>query len=248
MKKIIFVLFFLLIASQIRAENKVMLNFDWHQNKDAFNHGIIFSGYEVSLGYAYSEICGNNKFEIESWLRGGFNHGKDIIGLNLALTPIKVFYGWKTDWMDNITTYAGANFEAYYQLSLYPDLQMGHDFWITSYSVSPELRAYIPYRNDEIEIKPSNSILGLVSRPDKEKPEYIFSLRTGDIISDLHSNFRAGSLNLFNNLYYEMNYIFDKDDPFLSVGYSFRFLNYFDEPEFDYLNHSLNFKYYWGEK
>lgn len=229
-----------------RAENSLFLSFDYLQSKESFNHGILFEGQEYRLGYRNTTIIGKNNIEVVSALKFGTSKGMEILGLNFAIQPFKLFCGRKVDIIDQVVTKFGFELGTYYRFSLYPDLQMGDDFWITAYTLSPSLIVEIPLKKSKLRLKSSNSLLSLISRPDSKKDEYYFSLRVGDILSDIHSNFSINLPYSFNYFEVEADYNFLLFNNHFSLGYFFKHLSYYKSPEIKELNHGIKFEYNWG--
>lgn len=228
------------------AKHSLFFSFDFLQSKESFNHGILFEGQYFRLGYRNTSIIGKNNIEIESSLKFGMSTGKEILGLNIAVEPFKLFLGRKVGIIDQVTTKIGFELGTYYRFSLYPDLQMGDDFWITAYTLSPSFIVEIPFEKSKLRLKSSNSLLSLVSRPYIKKDEYYFSLRAGDILSDIHSNFSINLPFTFNCFDFEVDYNFLVFNRLVSLGYFFKHLAYFKKPELKELNHGIKLEYYWG--
>jgi hypothetical protein len=228
------------------AEHSIFLSFDYLQSKDSFNHGILFEGQDYRLGYRNTAQIGNYNIELESALKFGTSKGKGILGLNIAIQPFKLFVGRKVSIINEVATKIGFELGTYYRFSLYPDLQMGDDFWITAYTLSPSIIVEIPVKNNKLRLKLSNSLLSLISRPDEKKDEYYFSLRAGDILRDIHSNFSINLPHSFNYFDFEADYNFLLYNNHFSLGYFFKHLAYLKGPEIRELNHGIKLEYYWG--
>lgn len=245
---ITFIFLSLLLAIDAKSQHRLTVGFDWQQTDDAFNHGMIFGGANLTLGYGYSNYYEDSKLDIESKLKFGFSESHGVYGFNVGLQPIKLFYGIKSKYKGNLDLYYGLEFKYDYLVALYPDLQMGHDFWMSSFQFAPALHGDYMFDRDKLSIRISMSALGLYSRPDKKKDEYNFSLGFGDILSDLNSNWTLGSFNLATDLNASVEYVFDKEQPDYSISYDFRYMLYFKEPKYRHLYHGLSFNYYMGDK
>lgn len=241
------ILFLVLALNESKAENSVFITFDLFQTKESYNHGIVFDGSEYSLGYSYQTENNSCLFEYEGKVKFGTGSGKGILGLNFILQPFDIFYGYPLQIGNNNKNYAGLHLDSYYLFSLYPDLQMGDDFWITKYSLSPSIQTVLPIGKNFVRLKLKNSFISLVSRPGTAKDPYNFSLRAEDIISDIHSNLALKLFYKFNATDFSADYIFNLAESKFSVGYHFKYLGFFDNPKLEYLYHAFTIKYYWGE-
>lgn len=247
MKKVLLLIILnILLSMPIYAEHNLFIALDHLQNKEEFNHGIIFNGLEYGLGYGYSKNFGTNELKYEGSMKFGALRGKDILGINIALSPINISYINRINETGKARLFIGADFNSFYSLSFYPDLQMGDDFWISYFSISPLVGVEYQMKNEKLILKVSNSLLSMSSRPDVEKDEYYFSLRAKDIISDLHSNIKFNLPNNLNIFKLEADYVFSVLKTRLAVAYYFHYLDYSDHPKLREMNHGLKIKYFLG--
>ncbi len=234
--------------SPVAAQHKIIIGLDWQQIDEDYNHGLIFDGAELTLGYGYTKYFSESKLDLESKLKFGFSESHEVLGFNISFQPIKVFYGLEAKYNDEFVVYYGLAFKSDYILALYPDLQMGHDFWISSFQLAPAINAGYSFDKDKLNFRLSLAALGLYSRPSVKKDEYNYSLALSDILSDMHSNMKFGTIGLATDLSFGVEYVFDKLQPDYSISYDFRYLLYFEEPKLRYLYHGMSFNYYMGDK
>ena len=70
---------------------------------------------------------------------------------------------------------------------------------------------------------------------------YYYTLNFFDLIGKLHSNFKAGTFNLFNHTDILLEWKNVGGGP-NSLGYQFEYFKYKQEPRLDYIIHSLTYR------
>lgn len=245
-KKIFLIIIFMIWVLESKSENIFSAGIGANQLYESHNHGLIFNGYDLVFSYKYKINKSDSKLEFASELILGISTSRGILGLNTILKPISFTYLKKIDLIDGYRSFIGFTLSNRYQLSLYPDLQMGDNFWLTSYYISPIINISKEVNNDLIELAMSNSLLGLYSRTQSEIDPYYFSLAFSDIISDLHSDFKFGLPDLANNLNLQVSYIFDYKNPSHSLSYKLEKSSYYDNPRFEFLSHFIQYNYHFG--
>jgi hypothetical protein len=206
---------------------------------------MVFSGLEISINYGYTNINFDNALIFNSKIGVGLLFNREILGITTNITPVDFFYGFKIETPNEMNLYLGPRLFANYNLQIYPDLQMGHDFWATNINLSPNALLEIPYQDDLIRTQISVSLLGLTSRTPQSRNPYFFSLNPGVIFSDMNSGFEFGSLNKFLHTTFSAEYLFGKSKIW-GLGYGINYFEYFAKPEIKILNHTLNLKYNFG--
>jgi len=212
------------------------------QFKDGLNNGLHFNGGGISYQFGINRQKEKRLTDFHTELEVGTVLRQGLMGANLHFKPVAYSYGVEIIRTERTKVYAGAKVDWDYRFQLYPDLQMGHSLWMTSLTLSPNI--VINHQisdNKSITFSISNSIFGLTSRP-KEIEPYYFSLRFADIVSDLHSNIKFGSISQINEAKINLDYNFCSAKRCYSFGYAINYLNYSSNPFFKSLTHSIVFK------
>ena len=149
------------------------------QIKDAFNYGLVYTGFNIAGGYtlAYESNKDMVKYAPELGIGPNFNKGT---GVFLQMRPIDIFYGKK---LKKRPLVAGLKALTNYNWQLYPDLQSGHLFWFTSIEIGPQVIYTFPIKNRKARITFYNSILGFSSRPRPTTETYFYALNIPNIYS-----------------------------------------------------------------
>ena len=244
---LIFGVFIFLNLSNVLAQESTNISSKTHaisfktqfiQIKDAFNYGLKYSGINLVAGYSFSQIT-DKKIVIyhpEIAFGGVFNKGAGFVW---KFKPIDFFYGRK---LKSKALTIGAYCSSDYQWQQYPELQGGRLFWFSSIEIGPKIVFEFPYKSYLLDISFSNSIAGIASRPKPSTETYFYAFSFSEFIAVAHQNLQFGSYDVFNRTQLEIELKWDSWKR-CSVGYSFEYFGYYNEPMLHFLNHSLNFKW-----
>jgi hypothetical protein len=193
-------------------------------------------GKEKDSGHSSSRF--DSEIGVGTILRDG------LLGIDIALKPVDFFYGFRVYKKYKTELFVGPNVEASYRIQLYPNLQMGHPLWLTSYSLAPQLIVNHTISEKRfLRFTTSSSVLALTSRRQKIDSHF-FSLKFTDIVSDLHSNMQLGSFNQFNDTKLSIELFTKGEERNWAIGYVMNVLAYTEMPSFHNATHSLTFKRY----
>jgi hypothetical protein len=210
------------------------------QLKDEFNYGLVHNG--LYLGGEYSM---NSETDKAAFIyKAGFDFGasyKKGLGMIWSFSPFDLYYGLSLNRDPEMKIKLGPYTAGYYKWQLYPELQSGKLFWISSYEVGPRLLISLPYKNKIFSASVSGSIVSLNSRPKVKTEEYFYSLKLGDFIRNPHSNMTVGLQNVFNHVDVILE-LKDRDKR-RSICYEFEYISYASAPAFKYITHCINLKW-----
>jgi len=248
-KLIILILVLLFVyPSDIEAQHSISISASLKQNQDFLNNGMVFEGPAFSINYSYMSLDEENAIVYNPKIGVGILFNRGILGITTQITPVDFFYGFKIDTDPEVDLFVGPRAFASYNLSLYPDLQSGLDFWVTNFNISPNVMVEFPFEDDRIRAQFSASLFGMTSRTPENRDPYFFSLKLVDLISDLHSNLEFGSVDKFFHTTISAEYLFGGRSSSWTLGYDLNYFSYFDDPELKILSHSMNIKYNFGGK
>ncbi len=223
--------------------HSLVFGLQFYQIKEGMNYGLVFNGINLAIGYEYERINHSSMFRYKPKLDFGVNFQKGI-GLNWRFTPIDVFYGFQIFKSSKNTYYLGPYISTNYLWQLYPELQSGHLFWYTLFDIGPKIISIYKVGSNTFSISIATSVMGFTSRPefDPKWESHFYTLRFFDWVEKMNSNFNFGSFGLLNHTDIEVEFANILGDG-LSLAYEFEYFGYFDTPKYQYLSHSLNFKW-----
>ncbi len=221
-------------------EHAISFKPGFHQIKEEFNYGLVNNGLFLAGEYALFYPSGRNCFIYEAELGFGMNYRQGL-GMIWALKPFELLYGFRINDNPDLSITLGPYLSGYYMWQLYPELQSGHMFWISSYELGPRIMISLPVKGRTLHFSFSNSVASLNSRPEMGKEEYFYSLTFSDFVRNPHSNMTLGSVNVYNHFDVKLDWS-DPEKRF-SLGYEFEYMGYMDTPKFSYMSHSLNLKW-----
>lgn len=224
------------------------LNFQtqFFQIKEAANYGLVFSGLNLAFGYDFTNKTNRRLINYSADLAVGIDFSEGGAGLTLDFKPADVFYGFEIEAGSNKALYLGPYLAANYQWQLYPELQSAHMFWFTFIDAGPEVIYQTPLGDEEIRIVFSNSIAGLASRPIPATETYFYSLDFSEFVSNAHENMEFGYFGLLNHSRLEIEWL-NLNKKGLSLGYAFEYFGYYENPDLNYLTHSIILHWYIGK-
>lgn len=225
-------------------QHAFIFNPNFFQVKDAFNYGLVYTGFNLSVGYEYEEITERAKLNYRANVAFGPDFGKGI-GLNWQFQPFNLSYEFNVSnrsWQIYLGPYISAN----YIWDIYPFLQSGHMFWCATYEVGPRITATFPRRFSGLSASVSAMSFGLASRPKPATETHFYSMTLGDFFTNAHSNLKFGSLDLFDHLNLQIAYKNPRVKRF-TLGYELDYLKYNNDPGFSYLSHSIILKWKIGK-
>lgn len=230
--------------NEVTKQHSLIFKPQFFQVKDAFNYGLVYSGFNLAIGYEYEEKSENALWNYSANMAFGPDFGKGI-GLNWQFQPFNLFYGFNvsgSSWQLYLGPYISAN----YIWDIYPFLQSGHLYWCSTYEIGPRIITSFPGRFNGLSASFSAMSFGLTSRPKPATESYFYSMTIGDFITNAHSDMKFGSLDLFDHFILGLEYTNPKANRF-SIGYVTDFINYTTSPAFKYLTHTINFKWKIGK-
>jgi hypothetical protein len=204
-------------------------------------YGYRFKGPNFSLGYYQlkQSIYGFSRYEAA--LAAGAAIGGETMGINLHFKPLDLGGGWPLVDDDDVSLYLGAYVAMNYYLQLFTELEDGHVFWSTFIDAGPRMILDLNGRKQKFRFQLANSVIGLASRPEGLEDTYYHDLHTVDIISNMHSNLRAGSLNLLNHTDFEVEWR-HINKMGTSIAYRLEYFGYFQDARLDYLVNSISLR------
>ena len=228
-----------------KTEHTVSFKPQYIQIKDEFNYGLVNRGLNLVGEYTLVSYIDKNIFSYQAELGFGVNYNQGV-GMIWSLKPFDLYYGFSLNSNPAIQITLGPYLAGYYKWQLYPELQSGHMFWISSYETGPRMELSLPVKNRILHISLSTSLVSLNSRPEYTSEQYYYSLTFSDFVSNPHTNMTLGSWNLFNHTDLRLELIqADKD---FSIAYEFEYMGYFEAPAFSYIAHSINLNWKIGNK
>ena len=241
MKKVlVFLNCFILLAGVVfpqeikTHDHTISLNF--LQIKEQMNYGLAFKG--PGLGYTYSAQWQNDAriFDYEGRISFNAVWTRDIVAPSLNLVPARFDYLFKTGADGKICIGPYAIME--YNYELYPDLQSAYSFWFTHYSMGCALTGWFNIKESRIDLSLHVTAFGFTSRQPEIDDPYFYDAGFGTMIRNLHSDFRFGSLNLYNNTELELRWT-PKPGSRLAFAYLYQYYAYTDEPTLKMINQSV---------
>lgn len=214
------------------------------QIKDEYNYGLVRNGTNMAGKYTLSIPSENTIFQYEAALGLGVNFNKGL-GLAVSLKPFDLFYGFRVTGDQSLRVMLGPYLSGIYLWQLYPELQAGQMFWMSSYETGPLVMVAIPVGKGDLNVSIGSAVAGLTSRPDRLSEEYTYSLRLVDFITNAHSNMKFGSLDLFNHTRLSIGWPLPNRR--LTVAYEYEYLAFLDFPTFRYSLHTLNLQWMIGK-
>ena len=194
-------------------------------------------GLNLAGEYSLILFTDRNTFMYEAELGFGANYNQGL-GMIWSLKPFDLFYGFRINDNPAKPITLGPYVAGYYKWQLYPELQSGHLFWLSSYETGPRIQISIPAKNRILIVSLSTSLASLNSRPEFKTEEYYYSLKFSDFVKNPHSNMTIGSVNLFNHT--DLILELTRRDKRFSISYEFEFMGYFQTPTLKYIAHSIN--------
>jgi len=222
--------------------HSVFVKTQFAQYKDQFNYGLVFSGVNLDLGYAFQKKSERRIISYKGELAAGINFNKGP-GLVVRLKPVDFFYGFSIN--DKPVT-IGPYFSANYQWQLYPEIQSGHMFWFSTWEIGPQIIVKVSHHSNRITLIFSNSLLGFTSRPEPGTESTYYSLKLIDFIKNGHQNMKFGSFNNFNHTDLQLGFQNNKWKR-LSLFYSFEYFGYYQDPKLGIIYHSINLNFKLGK-
>ena len=243
----IFILSTVAKAQDTTFQKSHRLNFQtqFFQIKEAANYGLVFNGLNLVFGYDFNKKTNSRLIQYSADLAMGIDFKKGP-GINGHLKPVDLFYGFQIDAGLNKVLYLGPYLAANYQWQLYPEVQSGHMFWFTFIDVGPKANFTLPIKGKEYQFTLSNSIAGFASRPLPSTETYYYSLAFSDFVQNAHSNLKFGAFNLFNHTQVEIERL-NLNEKGLALAYAFEYFGYYENPELNYLTHSIILRWYIGK-
>lgn len=228
-----------------KTEHTVSFKSQYIQIKDEFNYGLVNRGLNLVGEYTLVSHIDKNIFSYQAELGFGANYNQGL-GMIWSLKPFDFFYGFRINNNPEMPIALGPYLAGYYKWQLYPELQSGHMFWISSYELGPRFQISLPVKSRILHVSMSTSLASLNSRPEPRTEQYYYSLTFSDFVSNPHSNMTFGSVNLYNHS--DLRVELTHPEKGFSFAYEFEFMGYFNAPAFRYMAHSINLNWILGYK
>jgi hypothetical protein len=226
--------------SENNIQHMISMKSKFTQIKDEFNYGLVNNGFNPGIEYSLVSGTEKNIIIYRTELDFGANFKKGL-GMAWSLKPVDLFYGFRVNRNPEILVTLGPYIAGNYKWMLFPFLQSGKMFWISSWELGPRIMVSLPYKEKIISVSIANSVAGLVSRPLMKTEEYFYSLSLLDFVRNPHTNMTFGLQNVFNHT--SLNVELTGQGKKRSLSYEFEFMGYMKEPMFRYLSHSINLKW-----
>ena len=227
-----------LVAQDAGRESAHSLSFSpgFSQIRDEFNYGLVNNGLNLVGAYSFVSSSDRNRFLYRTELGFGINYRQGL-GMTWTLKPFDLCYGFLLNSNPDLSVTLGPYAAGYYMWQLYPELQSGQMFWLSSYEIGPKILISLPVKSKMMNLSFATSIASLNSRPEVQTETYFYSLTLADFAKNVHSNMQFGSVNLFNHIVFALE-LKDPGKKF-SFGYEFGFIGYSDAPAFRFISHSI---------
>lgn len=223
----------------------VSLKTQYLQIKDIYNYGLNHRGLNLAGTYSLTSTSDKSSFSYEAELGFAVSYNQGL-GMSWSFKPFDLFYGFRLNDNPDLVLTLGPYLSGYYHWHLYPELQSGHMLWFSSYELGPEIWASVPLEQRLLTISLASSLISLNSRPQNSPEVYFYSLTLNDFVSNVHSDMSFGSLNAF--WHFDIQVGLSGLNKRFQVAYEFEYLGYTDEPEYQYMIHSINLTWQLGNK
>lgn len=205
------------------------------QVKDALNYGLVYNGPNLGVTYFYNKNMHKYAFSYSSEVYFGGLFGKGG-GFSWRLKSIDISYRHK---LKSMPLTIGAYYSTDYQWQQYPELHGGRLYWFSSLEIGPQITYKISPKDYQVNICFSNSLVGFTSRPEHTSEPYYYSFSLAEFFNVANQKLDFGLINKFNRTKLEIELNRDSWKRF-SIGYTFEYYGYYQEPKLVYLCHSLN--------
>lgn len=245
-------LIFLLVSTGAAAQeaeraidHQLSFKTQYFEIKDAYNYGLAHRGLNLAGAYTLSFEPGRNRFSYDAELSFGavYNRG---VGMSWTFKPYDLFYGFRLNQNPDLILMLGPYTSAYYQWQLYPELQSGHMLWFSSYEAGIKFWGAYPLKSKRLTVSLASSLLNLTSRPQSSPETYFYSLTFNDFAGNVHSDMKFGSQGDF--LHYQVQAMLSGLGKGFSIAYQFEYMGYNEQPEYQFLIHSINLVWQLGRK
>jgi|GEM_PF-1080872 len=236
-------LFGITLTAPAQAQHAFGISGRFAQIREELNNDMVFDGPELLLQYRYRSQGDGMLTEYRASLGGGTVLNRGILGISARITPLDYLRGVRVLESGGTVLYAGLRALVGYHLQIYPDLQIGHDFWLSEASLAPAAELQL---RSGVRIRGSVSLLAAVSRTPARRDPYWFSLNALDILSDMHSDIALAGPDSFLHAALEAEYPLTSSGNWM-LGYGLDFLTYRDQPGIDMLHHAVSITHAFGE-
>lgn len=220
-----------------KKQHRLSFKSQFIQIKEEFNYGLVHRGLNLAGEYTYTQQNEKNVFSYRAELGFGANYNQGL-GMIWSLKPLDLYYGFRIKSKHNLLITIGPYLTGYYKWQLYPELQSGHMFWISSYETGPRVELSLPVKNRMLHLSVASSLASVNSRPEYATESYYYSLSFPDFVRNPHTNMSFGTLNTFTHT--DLRLELAHPEKILSIAYEFEFMGYLKTPEFRYIVHSIN--------
>ena len=234
-------------ARQVGDRSYVAVTSSYFELKDDFNHGFVFRGPDVLLEYGRERTSEKRQSEFLVQIGGGGKAAAGSWGFRWAITPAQYARLFRIPTRSAFPLFVGPTISLDYGVQNYPDMHAGPINWMTSVSAGLRARGHIVSRQQLIRFRISYSPVGLVSRPSVHRDQHVFSVRVGDIISDLHKDFQFAGPASFRRTDLLVEYFLGRQQSKHAIGYHVISNHVSQGPNFSELSHSIRYTFYFSE-
>ena len=249
LKQFIILLFFIFAGidsfGQVEKSHYLGFSTQYSQIKEGANYGLVNQGGNLSFAYRLIKKTKNRQLTFAPDFSFGANY-RNGIGMSWHFNLIDLRYTYNICKKATRSLNVGPYFASNHFYQLYPELQSGHMFWLTSIELGPVLEWNLTPDNRLIEISGLISILALNSRKEQLREEYYYSLNVSDILSESHSNMKVNSLNNYLHLSLSARTNITQAKR-MKVGYKLELIKYSTQVPFSYLTHSIELSWQLGK-
>jgi hypothetical protein len=213
-----------------------ILNLNYIQLREEMNYGLVFRGPGIGYTYHTGLPHGRNLLEYEAMFGLTYMQTRKVPAATLHIVPVKLGYLYSGS--DEKGLAAGPFILADYSYYFYPDLQSGHSFWLTHFSVGGMLRYGLNINRQLFSISLNTILFGFTSRQPGYHDPYFWDLSAGDIVKYFHRDLTFGTWGDYHSSELEVRWQPSGNARF-QVAYEMEVTRYFRAPELSVVNQSL---------
>jgi hypothetical protein len=246
MKHLLIALLIVLIATALypgsSTRTAYFLDTGYSEFKEAENLGLVFRGLSINQGIRWDFPKDNHCLSYSYKLGADLMTSKEMRAANVCLKPVKLAYLWQLP-VQKPSLMAGPCLDVEYDLTLYPELQSGLNYWLAYGSLSLEARAALPLSFTTLNVILDKSVLGMVSRNKTHTEQYFFDLELGQTLQNVNSGFRYRDFTSFNNLNLQVEFLNYRH---FTLAYYLDYNHYTPRPALETLSQGLRFSWVTG--
>lgn len=206
MNRVFLLLFFFafstLINSQTVESSEQYFILNRSQIRESMNYGFVFSGPQLQYGRIWQWNRKSAQYGLESQLGIAVLSNKGSC-FDFHLSPINIDCLIKL----NHQFWFGPCLISDYNYEFYPDLQVGHDFWFSHYSIGISFIFRQAFQKRLLSLKFKSALFGFTSRTNDDFDALFFNIGFKYAIQDLHKNMQFSSVSRYNVFRFEASFI-----------------------------------------